>query len=58
MGAGLGAYSADISVSAEAGNELPTCPNQRTDDGEEVTYSVELIIFDYTIAPSFDEAEV
>lgn len=58
MGAGLGAYSADISVSAEAGNELPTCPNQRTDDGEEVTYSVELIIFDYTIAPAFDEAEL
>ena len=58
MGAGLGAYSADISVSAEAGNELPVCFDQRSDDGEEVTYSVELIIFDYTIAPDFDEAEL
>ena len=58
MGAGLGAYSADISVSAEAGNELPFCFDQRSDDGEEVTYSVELIIFDYTIAPAFDEAEL
>ncbi len=59
MGAGLGAYSADISVSAEAGNEpSPSCFDQRSDDGEEVTYSVELIIFDYTIAPDFDEAEL
>lgn len=59
MGAGLGAYSAEISVAAQAGNEpspLPQC--QRTDEGEEVTYSVELIIFDYTIAPAFDEAEL
>jgi hypothetical protein len=59
MGAGLGAYSADISVSAEAGSEpSPSCFDQRSDNGEEVTYSVELIIFDYTIAPDFDEAEL
>ena len=57
MGAGLGAYSAEIGVSAEAGNALgPGC--SRSDNGEEVTYSVELIIFDYTIAPDFDEAEL
>jgi hypothetical protein len=56
MGAGLGAYSADISVAAEAGNAPAQCT--RSDDGEEVTYSVELIIFDYTIAPAFDEAEL
>ena len=57
MGAGLGAYTAEIGVSAEAGNAPgPTC--QRSDNGEEVTYSVELIIFDYTIAPAFDESEL
>ena len=57
MGAGLGLYSAEISVDAEAGNAPgPTC--QRSDNGEEVTYSVELIIFDYTIAPAFDESEL
>ena len=59
MGAGLGAYSAEIGVDAEAGDEpSPSCLNQRSDEGEEVTYSVELIIFDYTIAPAFDEAEL
>ena len=57
MGAGLGTYSAEIGVSAEAGNAPgPGC--SRSDNGEEVTYSVELIIFDYTIAPDFDEAEL
>ena len=57
MGAGLGPYSAEIGVDAEAGNAPgPGC--SRSDDGEEVTFSVELIIFDYTIAPDFDEAEL
>ena len=57
MGAGLGAYSAEIDVAAEAGNAPgPTC--SRSDEGEEVTFSVELVIFDYTIAPDFNEAEL
>jgi len=56
MGAGLGSYLAEIGVSAEAGNAPGAC--SRSDNGEEVTYSVELIIFDYTIAPDFDEAEL
>ena len=59
MGAGLGTYSAEISVDAETGNEVSIAPQcQRSDDGEEVTYSVELIVFDYTIAPAFDETEL
>ena len=46
-----------LALSAEAGNAPgPGC--SRSDDGEEVTYSVELIVFDYTIAPVFDEAEL
>jgi len=57
MGAGLGAYSAEIGVSAEAGNApAPTC--SRSDNGEEVTFSVELIVFDYSIAPVFNEDEL
>ena len=49
-GAGLGAYSLDITVDAEAGNAPgPTC--QREDNGEEVSYKVELIVYDYVIVP-------
>jgi len=57
MGAGLGPYSAEIGVSAEAGNApAPGC--SRSDNGEEVTFSVELIVFDYSIAPVFNEDEL
>ena len=58
MGAGLGAYSAEIGVSAETGGENPPFVCQRTDNGEEVTFSVELIVFDYSIAPVFNEDEL
>ena len=55
-GAGLGGYTAEISVDAQAGNEpIPTC--DRTDDGEAVTYTIELIIFDYDIKPFFELVE-
>ena len=44
-GAGEGEYLVEISVDAENGNAPgPTC--QRSDDGEEVTYSVKLIVLD------------
>ena len=46
-GAGLGAYSLDITVDAEAGNAPGLC--NREDNGEEVSYKIELIVFDYTI---------
>ena len=46
-GAGLGSYSLDITVDAEAGNGGPGC--QRSDNGEEVSYKIELIVYDYTI---------
>ncbi len=54
-GAGLGAYSAEISVDAQAGNTPPGC--QRSDDGEDVTYTIELIVFDYDIKPFFEVLE-
>ncbi|CAI8264245.1 MAG: Uncharacterised protein [Methanobacteriota archaeon] len=43
-GAGLGEYFVDISVSADSGNAGPIC--ERSDDGEEVTYSIKLIVLD------------
>ena len=56
-GAGLGAYSAEISVDANAGNAGPLPGCQKTDDGEDVTYTIELIVFDYDIKPFFELVE-
>ena len=48
MGAGLGDHSVSIAVDAQAGNEpSPTC--SRSDGGETVDYTVELIVLDYSI---------
>ena len=50
---GLGAYSGSISVDASAGNTpAPTCT--RSDNGEDVTYKLELVIFEYDIVPYFE----
>ena len=49
-GAGLGAYSLDITVDAEAGN-APGFTCNREDNGEEVSYKIELIVYDYVIVP-------
>ena len=47
---GIGNYTIDISVAAETGNTLnPAC--NRNDGGEEVTYTVSLVLLDYTIVP-------
>ena len=52
-GAGLGAYSLDITVDAEAGNTAGggLNPCDREDNGEEVSYKIELIVYDYVIVP-------
>ena len=52
-GAGLGAYSLDITVDAEAGNTAGDAfnPCDREDNGEEVSYKIELIVYDYVIVP-------
>jgi hypothetical protein len=55
MGAGLGPYNASVSVSAQAGG-TGTCDH--TDEGEDVSYVVELIVFDYTIAPFIEITDV
>jgi len=55
MGAGSGPYNASISVTAQANSGFQ-CTH--TDDGEDVSYLVELIVFDYTIAPFIEITDV
>jgi hypothetical protein len=55
MGAGLGPYNASVSVTAETGGG-GGC--QHTDEGEDVSYVVELIVFDYAIAPYIELTDV
>lgn len=45
---GIGNYTIDISVAAESGGTA-TCNHD--DGGEEVTYTVSLVLLDYTIVP-------
>ena len=45
-GAGLGVYSLEISVEADAGG-APFCTH--SDDGEEIGYAIQLLILDYSI---------
>ena len=56
MGAGLGPYNASVSVDAEVGGGIALC--NHNDDGEDVSYVVELIVFDYTIAPFIEITDV
>jgi len=50
---GIGDYVVEISVAAEAGNTLnPAC--SRNDGGEEVEYTVSLVILDYAITPDVE----
>ena len=56
MGAGLGDHTVSIAVDAEAGNEpSPTC--SRSDGGETVDYTVEMIVLDYTIEAAQSSSE-
>ncbi len=56
-GAGLGDYSVEISVSASAGNAPgPLC--SRADNGEDVSYTIQLIVLDYEIVPYVDVDDI
>ena len=56
-GAGLGDYFVEISVSASAGNAPgPLC--SRTDTGEDVSYTIQLIVLDYSITPFVDVDDI
>ena len=54
-GAGLGDYTIEISVTANAGNR-PGCSN--SDSGETVTYTVQLIVLDYAITPYIEIEDI
>ena len=54
-GEGLGAYTAEITVDANAGNAGVAGQGcTRSDPGEDVVYKIELVVFDYDIRPWFD----
>ena len=55
-GAGLGDYTVEITVSAATGNAGPGC--QRTDNGEDVSYTVQLIVLDYEITPYIEIEDI
>ena len=58
-GAGLGDHAVDISVDADVGNTGPPIVGcQRSDGGEEVTYTVSLMVLEYTIAPYLDTSDL
>ena len=54
-GAGLGSYEAEITVDAQS-SSTATC--DRSDEGEQVSYVIELVVFDYDIRPFFDMEEL
>ena len=58
MGAGLGDHTVSITVDAETGGEFPPVLCQRSDGGEQVDYTVELMVFEYTIAPYLDTNDI
>ena len=50
-GAGLGDYTVEIAVAASS-RTSPGCT--RSDAGEDVSYTIQLIVLDYTIVPFVD----
>ena len=54
-GAGLGDYNIEISVTANAGGTA-TC--DRSDSGETVTYTIQLMVLDYSIRPFVDVDDI
>ena len=57
MGAGLGDHTVSISVDAETGAQNPPIICQRSDGGETVDYTVELIVLDYSIEAAQGSSE-
>ncbi len=57
MGAGLGDHTVSIGVDAQAGNENNFVCGQRSDGGETVDYTVELIVLDYSIEAAQGSSE-
>ena len=57
-GAGLGDYTVEITVDANQGGNTPPVLCQRSDDGENVTYIVQLIVLDYEITPYIEIEDI
>ncbi|RAH09329.1 MAG: hypothetical protein CMA18_007040 [Methanobacteriota archaeon] len=57
-GAGLGDYTVEITVDANQGGNTPPVLCQRSDDGENVTYTVQLIVLDYEITPYIEIEDI
>ena len=57
-GAGLGDYTVEITVDANQGGNTPPVVCQRSDDGENVTYTVQLIVLDYEITPYIEIEDI
>ncbi len=59
-GVGVGEYTLMIEVDAETGSSPLDAPVlcQRSDGGEEVTYTVDLMVLDYTVVPYFDTSDI
>ena len=56
MGAGLGQYDIEISVDAQ-GDSCTLIGADNEDNGEDVSYTIELMVFDYTIVPYIEIQE-
>jgi hypothetical protein len=50
-GAGLGDYTIEIGVAAQADSCTVPIGGQNEDNGEDVSYTIQLIVLDYTIIP-------
>jgi hypothetical protein len=55
-GAGLGDYTVTITVDANAGSGIAGC--DRNDSGENVTYTVQLIVLDFEITPYIEIEDI
>ena len=57
MGAGLGDHTVEIGVAAQA-DSCTLIGGENEDNGEEVSYTVELVVLEYTIAPFIDTSDI
>ena len=57
MGAGLGDHTVEIGVAAQA-DSCTLIGGENEDNGEEVSYTVELVVLEYTIAPYIDTSDI
>ncbi len=57
-GAGLGDYTIDISVQAQADSCITPVGGDNEDNGEDVSYNIQLIVLDYTIVPWIDLSDL